>query len=109
MVFEDPALLHRKLNELQGRLDAVENKVLEMLPEVEAIFAKFSREEALDGDRQAIHDQPCLHDYYVLLQMRIVGVATACTAISSGMVSEQNSCRALVSCRFFLPCAFLCL
>ena len=94
ITISDPAYDHRKLSELEDRLEAVEDKVAELAPELEEIFAKHAEEKALEGEKKLIHETPHLHDYYVLLQMRVVGVSVACNAIASGMVGNEGSAGA---------------
>jgi hypothetical protein len=93
----DPEFDKRKLQALQERLESVEKSVAELAPQLEGIFARHATEEALEGAKAKIHKEPALHDYYVLLQMRIVGVAVACNAIASGMVGNEGPAGATAS------------
>jgi len=70
----------------------VEAETARLAPELEAIFARHALEEHAEGDKAAIHASGALHDYYVLLQMRVVGVAVSCAAIASGMVRGGRGC-----------------
>jgi hypothetical protein len=90
VTFVDPEVDKRKLLALEERLDAVDAAVAALRPAVAAIFARHAAATQAEGAVAAIHAAPPLHDYYVLLQMRTVGVAVSCAAIASGMVEDQS-------------------
>ena len=90
----DPAAMYRQLQDMEERLKKVESAVENLLPELEPIFDKFKTEQALEGERARIQSTPYLHDYYVLVQMRVIGMTTACNAISSGMVGNEGGASA---------------
>lgn len=90
ITFIDSEYEKRKFLALEERVDDVKAKVDELSPQVEAMFARHTAEVAHEGDLASIHDDPALHDYYVLFQMRVVGVAVSCAAIASGMVENQG-------------------
>jgi len=89
LTFIDSEYEKRKFLALEERVDDVRAKVDELSPQVEAVFARHKAEVAHEGEVATIHQDPALHDYYVLFQMRVVGVAVSCAAIASGMVENQ--------------------
>lgn len=91
LVVSDPEADHAQLQELERRIAAVEATVAELMPQLGPIFSGLAEKKALDADRQRINDTPFLHDYYVLVQMRIVGMTVSCSAIASGMVADDST------------------
>lgn len=76
---------------MDARLETVEAEMEKLLPQLDSIFAKYAAEEAAESELAAIHECGYMRDYYIMFQMKLVGIAVATQAISSGMVEDVSS------------------
>lgn len=83
----------RKQFAMERSLEGMQSLSQKMANELSGVFSKYHAEEAAEDDQKHILENPYLDDYYTLLRMRVVGMATSCLCIHSGFVKNESAAR----------------